>query len=74
MSNPITEWQEKRARQREQLEEAERERTNEQLRTKARRAYMTAGGSDRGFEQEWPELRRELLREQTIQSVREGKQ
>ncbi len=71
--DPIQQWRERRRRQAAEAEAEARDRHNEQRRERARAAYLTAGGNDGGFKTEWPTIRRELLREQTIESMRGDK-
>ncbi len=68
--DPIKQYLAQRTEQREQAEAAARDRHNERQRERARRAYLTAGGDEGDFKKEWPAIRRELLRDETIKSVR----
>jgi hypothetical protein len=71
--DPIQRWRERRRRQAAEADAEARVRHNEQRRERARAAYLTAGGDDAGFKTEWPTIRRELLREQTMKSMRGDK-
>jgi hypothetical protein len=68
--DPIQQWREQRRRQAAEAAAEARDRHNEQRRERARAAYLTAGGNDEGFKTEWPTIQRELLRDETIKSVR----
>jgi hypothetical protein len=68
--DPIRDWQNKRREQQAEDEAAARDRHNERLKERARLAYLTAGGDEKSFNEEWPAIRRELLRDETIRTVR----
>jgi len=68
--DPIKQWREKRQAQRDAAEADARDRQNEQQRERARLAYLTAGGDETSFKEEWPTLQKELFREKTIEIVR----
>jgi hypothetical protein len=71
--DPIQQWRERRRRHAAEADAEARVRHNEQRRERARAAYLTAGGNDEGFKTEWPTIRRELLRDETIERVRGDK-
>ena len=71
--DPIQQWRERRRRQAAEADAEARDRHNEQRRERARRAYTAAGGDEAGFSQEWPTIRRELLRDETMKSMRGDK-
>jgi len=68
--DPIKQWREERRREQAEAEAEARDRHHEQQRERARRAYTAAGGSDEGFTKEWPELHKELLRDETFSTLR----
>jgi flagellar biosynthesis/type III secretory pathway protein FliH len=68
--DPIKQWRDERLREQAEAEAEARDRFDEQQRERARLAYTAAGGTDDGFTKEWPELHKELLREQTISTLR----
>ena len=70
MIDPIKQWREKRQAQRDAAETDARDRHNERLKERARLAYLTAGGDEGDFKKEWPTIRQELLRDETIRTVR----
>ncbi len=71
--DPIRDWQNKRQAQRDAAETDARSRHNEQTKARAHLAYTAAGGDDEGFKKEWPTIRQELLRDETIRTVRGDK-
>lgn len=73
MTDPIKQWREKRQAQRDAADAHSRDRHNARLKERARLAYLTAGGDETSFNEEWPTLQRELFREKTIQTVTGGK-
>ncbi len=72
-NDPIKQWREKRQAQRDAADAEARDRYNEQQRERARRAYKASGGDDEGFEAEWPEIHKTLLRGATITTMGGGK-
>jgi hypothetical protein len=68
--DPIRQFREKRQAQRDAADADARDRYNEQQRVRALRAFTAAGGDDEGFEAEWPEIHKTLLRDETIQTLR----
>jgi hypothetical protein len=73
MTDPIKQWRDKRQAQRDAEETDARDRYNERLKERARLAYLTAGGDETSFKEEWPTLKKELLRGETIQTLRGNK-
>jgi hypothetical protein len=71
--DPIRDWQNKRREQQAEAEAAARDRHNERQRERARLAYLTAGGDEQSFKEEWPTIRQEILRDETIKTVTGGK-
>ena len=69
MIDPIKQWREARQAARDAAETDARDRYNERLKERARLAYLTAGGDEQSFKEEWPTLQKELFREKTIQTV-----
>lgn len=65
MTEPIKitkeEFAERRASQREAEKKAEREAREEREKESARADWIAMGGSEEGFEEEWPELRNAML-------------
>jgi hypothetical protein len=63
--------------QKKRLEEQERERLHEDLRQRREKemkdaallSRVDAGGTNEAFEQEWPQLRREMLKERALGGV-----
>jgi len=70
MTDPIKQWREKRREQYDAAAADARDRHNERQRERARLAYLTAGGDEQSFKEEWPTLQKELLRDETIRTVR----
>jgi hypothetical protein len=68
--DPIRDWKNKRQAQRDAAETDARARHNEQVKARARLSYLTAGGDEQSFKEEWPTLQKELLRDETIRTVR----
>ncbi len=71
--DPIRDFCEKRQAQRDAADADARSRHNEQTKARAHLAYTAAGGDDEGFKKEWPTLQKELLRDETIRTVRGDK-
>ena len=71
--DPIKQWREKRQAQRDAADVDASDRHNEQTKEHARLAYTAAGGDDEGFKKEWPTIRQEILRDETIRTVRGDK-
>jgi hypothetical protein len=67
--DPIRQWRETRQAARDAAETDARDRHTERMKERARLAYLTAGGDEKSFREEWPAIRRELLRAETIKSV-----
>ncbi len=70
MTDPIKQWREKRQAQRDAEERDARARQTARLEERARLAFVTAGGDEGDFKKEWPAIRQEILRDETIKSVR----
>jgi hypothetical protein len=70
MIDPIKQWREKRQAQRDAADAEARDRYNERLKERSRFDFVAAGGTEREFEREWPELRLAKLRDATIQAAR----
>jgi len=68
--DPIKQYLAQRTEQRAQADAEARDRHNERLKKRARLAFLTAGGDEQSFKEEWPAIRRELLRDETIRTVR----
>jgi hypothetical protein len=68
--DPIRDWQAKRQAQRDAAETDARARQAARLEERGRLAFVTAGGDEGDFKKEWPAIRQELLRDETIKSVR----
>ena len=66
-------WRAEQA-QKKRLEEQERERLHagvresreQEMKASALRPWLDAGGTEEEFEQEWPQLRREMLKERAL--------
>ncbi len=71
--DPIRDWQNKRREQQAEAEADAARKRDGRLKERARRAYTASGGDDEGFTKEWPAIRRELLRDETIQTLRGNK-
>ncbi len=71
--DPIRDWQNKRREQQAEAEAAARDRHNERMKERARLAYLTAGGDEKSFKEEWPTLQKELFREKTVEILRGNK-
>jgi guanylate kinase len=69
-------WRAEQA-QKKRLEEQERERLHagvresreQEMKASALRPWLDAGGTEEEFEQEWPQLRREMLKERALGGV-----
>jgi hypothetical protein len=68
--DPIKQWRETRQAARDAADAEARDRHNERQRERALRAYTAAGGDEGDFKKEWPAIRRELLRGETITTMR----
>ncbi len=71
--DPIKQWRETRQAARDAAETDARDRHNERQRERARLAYLTAGGDEGDFKKEWPTIRQEILRGETIATMGGGK-
>ena len=65
--DPFKEFRKKRARQQQEFAERERKNAEARMRERAFAAYVTSGGTARGFEDEWPSLRSELLKNAVLE-------
>jgi hypothetical protein len=70
MTDPIKQWREKRQAQSDAADASARARHSERMKERARLAYTSAGGDETSFKEEWPTLQKELLRDETIRTVR----
>jgi hypothetical protein len=71
--DPIRAWVNQRQEQQAERDAEARDGHNERLKERARLAYLTAGGDEQSFKEEWPTIRQELLRDETIQTLRGNK-
>jgi hypothetical protein len=59
--------------ERERLHEDVRERREQEMKDSALRLWLDAGGTEEEFEQEWPEIRREILKGRALGGVSPGR-
>jgi hypothetical protein len=59
--------------ERERLHEDVRERREREMKDSALRPWLDAGGTEEEFEQEWPEIRREILKGRALGGVSPGR-
>ena len=52
---------------RQELFDGARQKREQEMKDSARMAWLDAGGTEEEFEQEWPSLRTEMLRQQTLE-------
>ena len=60
--NPFDKHRKEQQAKRQEFAERERQKSEARMKERAFAAYITNGGTARGFEDEWPELRREMLK------------
>ncbi len=59
---------------RQKLQEDARERKEQEMKTSARFSWIDAGGTGEEFEEEWPQMRRQMLRERALEGDSEARQ